>query len=215
MRNNFNLDRLIEYSTEDLPDTTKVVNPAYRRLAAEIRKQQGIHARLCAQFGAITFTDEIEPGKVEEYQQKKAVLQEEMNNTQQGLDGLKKRRKETKRHIPLSELPKEERFQRLSVQSKYLIDTIKMVAYRAETVMASLVREKMSHPDEARSLLRALYAAEADILPDLETGTLTVRLHHLANRSSSEVLRHLCRELNSTETIFPGTTLRLNYELVS
>jgi hypothetical protein len=215
MRNHFNLDRLIEYSTEEIPDTTKVVNPEYRRIAAEIRKQRGMHTRLCAQFGAITFTDEIEPGKAEVYQQKKAALQEEIGNIQQGLEGLKQRRKETKRHIPLSDLPEEERFQRLSVQSKYLIDTIKMVAYRAETVMASLICEKMSHPDEARSLLRALYAAEADILPDPALGTLTVRLHHLANRGSGEVLRHLCSELNSTETVFPGTNLRLNYELVS
>lgn len=215
MRNHFNLDRLIEYSTEDIPDTTKVVNPEYRRIAAELRKQQGVHTRLCAQFGAITFTDELEPRKVEAYQHKKAALQEEIGNIQEGLEELKQRRKKMKRHMLLSDLPENERFQRLSVQSKYLIDTIKMVAYRAETVMVSLVQEKMSHPDEARSLLRALYTAAADILPNPALGTLTVRLHHLANRGSDEVIRHLCSELNSTETVFPGTNLRLIFELVS
>ncbi len=30
--------------------------------------------------------------------------------------------------------------------------------------------------------------------------TLTVRLHHLANRSSNDAIRYLCSELNSTET---------------
>ena len=30
-----------------------------------------------------------------------------------------------------------------------------------------------------------------------------------------EVIRHLCTELNETETIFPGTKLRLVYKLVS
>jgi len=31
----------------------------------------------------------------------------------------------------------------------------------------------MSHPDEVRTLLCALYKTEADLLPDLETQTLT------------------------------------------
>jgi len=37
----------------------------------------------------------------------------------------------------------------------------------------------------------------------------------LANHSSSESIRYLCNELNATETIFPGTNLRLIYKLVS
>jgi hypothetical protein len=43
----------------------------------------------------------------------------------------------------------------------------------------------------------------------------TVRLHHLANRSSDVAVRHLCKELTATETVFPETNLRLIYELGS
>ncbi len=73
----------------------------------------------------------------------------------------------------------------------------------------------MSRHDDARSLLRGIYCTEADLAPDEERGTLTVRLHHLANASASDAVRHLCDELNSTETTYPGTKLRLVYELVS
>ena len=90
-----------------------------------------------------------------------------------------------------------------------------MVAYRAESAMAQMAREKMRREDDARSLLRALYTTEADLLPDENAGTLKVRVHHQANRCADEVIRHLCNELNQTETIFPGTQLRLVYELVS
>ena len=38
-----------------------------------------------------------------------------------------------------------------------------MTAYRAETAMANSLRENLSHPDEARTLLRALYQTEADL----------------------------------------------------
>ena len=48
-----------------------------------------------------------------------------------------------------------------------------------------------------------------------ENGILTVRLHHLATHCADETLRHLCAELNETETKFPGTNLRLVYDLVS
>jgi hypothetical protein len=37
----------------------------------------------------------------------------------------------------------------------------------------------------------------------------------LANTSSDLAVRHLCAELNTTETLFPGTELRLIYDLVS
>jgi hypothetical protein len=90
-----------------------------------------------------------------------------------------------------------------------------MIAYRAETAMAQILRQNMTRHDDARSLLRAIYSTEVDIVPDEQTNTLTIRLHPLANTSSDLAVRHLCAELNTTETLFPGTELRLIYDLVS
>ncbi|MGC1951681.1 MAG: putative transposase [Gammaproteobacteria bacterium] len=131
------------------------------------------------------------------------------------LDELKKQRKAVNHPITIAELPEEERFKQLSTQSKHLIDTIKMVAYRAETAMAQMAREKLHREDDARSLLRALCSTQADLLPDENASTLTMRVHHQAHHCADEVIRYLCMELNQTETIFPGTNLRLVYELVS
>jgi len=84
-----------------------------------------------------------------------------------------------------------------------------MVAYRAETAMVQIVRQKMRRHDDARSLLRAIYSTEIDLLPDLQAKTLTIRLHPLANSSSDQAVRHLCAEFNATKALFPGTELRL------
>jgi hypothetical protein len=46
-------------------------------------------------------------------------------------------------------------------------------------------------------------------------GTLTVRLHHLNNHASDEAARYLAEQLNATESVYPGTNLRLVYKLVS
>jgi len=215
MREHYGLDRLTDYGTEEIPETVRVVNPDYRQLDGQVRRTAGILGRKLAQFGGMNLNEEIAPKKVEQYLFKKAELQEEIANLQAELERLKAKRKAINRHITVSQLTEDQRFSSLSTQTKHLIDTIKMIAYRAETSMVHILREHMSRDDDARSLMRAIYNADADLLPDEETATLTVRLHHLANHRDDETLRHLCAELNETETLFPGTNLRLVYNLVS
>ena len=84
-----------------------------------------------------------------------------------------------------------------------------------KTAMAQTLRSKMSRHDDARSLFRGIHNTEVDLLPDEQAKTLTIRLHPLANQSSDEAIRHLCDQLNATETLLPGTELRLIYKLVS
>jgi hypothetical protein len=83
--------------------------------------------RKIAEFGAINLEGDIEPRKVEAFTRRKSNLQEAIT----GLQKEKAQRKATPRHIPFKELPPEARFDRLSTQSKHLIDTIKMIAYCA------------------------------------------------------------------------------------
>jgi len=209
------LDRLVDSGTEPISDPIPVVNPAYRRLDGQVRSTAGKLSRLLAQFGAMNLEQPIEPEHVEPFLQRKAALQEEIDALQTELQAGKESRKATPRHITVAELSEEDRFRQLRAQSKHLIDTIKMVAYRAETAMANSLRETLGHPDEARRLLQALYVTEADLLPDLAAGTLTVRLHHLANASSDAAIQKLSEELNATETVFPRTNLRLVFKLGS
>jgi len=215
MRENYNLDRLVDYSIEDIPDTTKVVCPLYREADSDVKKQAALLARKRCECNGIVLCDDIEPVKVAAYEEKKQALLEEIKEMEQELEDLKACRRDTPKHVMLSELPPEDQFQKLGMKSKYFIDTIKLIAYRAETAMVNIVRQTMRHQDEARRLLRSLYESSADILPDYEGNKLTVRLHQPANRCSAITIDNLCRELNATVTKFPGTNLRLVYEMVS
>ena len=215
MRQSYNLDGLVDYGTDIVPDTTMVVNPAYRTLDGQTRKKIGVLNRKIAEFGAMSLEGEIEPRTVEAFTQRKSELRDSITLLQIEVDDLKAQRRATKRHIPYKELSPQARFDRLSTQSKHFIDTIKMIAYRAETAMTQILRQHMTRHDDVRSLLRAIYSTETDILPDMQAKTLTIRLHPLANSSSDHAVRHLCAELNATETLFPGTNLQLIYESVS
>ena len=66
-----------------------------------------------------------------------------------------------------------------------------------------------------RALLRQIYDTEVDLTPDLAAKTLTVHLHHLTQAAHDAAVRYLCDELTATETVFPGTDLRLVYTLGS
>lgn len=215
MLENYGLDHLSTYTTEDIPDTKQVVNPAHRALDAAIRKKNGLLNRRRVKFTALSLKQPIEPEVVNRWEKKKADLLEDIAALEREIGELKPKRKATPRHIAFSELPSDQRFKQLHSSSKHFIDTIKMIAYRAETAMTQILRDVQCRHDDARSLLRAVYTNEADLIPDPEGGTLTVRLHHLANHTSAKALRRLCRELNVTETLFPKTNLRLVYEMGS
>jgi hypothetical protein len=214
-REHFALDRLADYRTEEISEPLRVVNPDYRHLDGQVRSATGKLTRRLAKFAAMTLETAIEPEQVDPFVQRKAELQEQIEALQHQLDALKAERKQTPQHITIDELPEEARFRQLSTHSKQLLDTIKMIAYRAETAMANSLREHLKRPDEARRLLRALYTTEADLLPDPAAGTLTVRLHHSANAATDGVIEKLCEELNETATVFPRTNLRLVLKLGS
>ena len=215
MREHYGLDKLSDYSTEEITEPTQVVNPAYRDLDGKARSQMGKLNRMRAAFGAMHFEGTLDDKRYDAFEQKKANLKEGIEQQEAIVNTLKKARKETPRHIDVRDLPEDQKFKKLSTQSKHLIDTLKMTAYRAETAMANSLRENMTRPDEARTLLCALYKTEADLLPDLEKQTLTIRLHHMANIVSDNVIEKLCTELNATETRFPRTNLRMMFKLGS
>jgi hypothetical protein len=214
-REHYSLDRLIDYRTEVISDPLLLVNPAYRQLDGQVRSCTGKLTRRLAEFGEMTLKEGDDNDEIDAFVVKKAACRDDIEQLQHQHQALKKERKQTVHHITVAELPEEDRFKQLSTSGKHLVDTIKMIAYRAETAMANILRQTLSHQDESRTLLEALFKTEADIIPDEQAGTLTVSVHHLANRSSDAAIEKLCEELNQTETIYPGTELRLILKLGS
>jgi len=98
-RENFGLDRLVDYHTEVISDPIRVVNPDYRHLDGQVRSLTGKLTRRLATFAAMTLQEPIEPKHVEPFMRRKVALQEEIETLQHALDALKAKRKETPHHI--------------------------------------------------------------------------------------------------------------------
>jgi prepilin-type processing-associated H-X9-DG protein len=214
MAAHYGLDKLIEYGTEPLPETTLVVIPAWREKDRQVRRQQTLLQRERAAFGALQLSPEADAPTTAAFEQEKGKILERLKEQEQTLVDLKKSRKETPKHVPLKDLPEAERFPQLRTTRKHFVDTIKLIAYRAETSLVALVREKMAREDDARALVRQVFNCAIDLYPDPQQKTLTVRLHGLSSPAHQSVLSHLCTELTATETVYPGTELRLIFEPV-
>lgn len=213
-RRHFGIDDLIAYSAEDCPDNVQIVNPAYRTIDGKIRRLQATHSRRVLKLRGLEVPD-LDPEKVKKTLKRRDTLREEIETAEKEIKKLRDERKNVAKHILTKDLSDEDKIKLLTNPSKQLVDTVKIICYRAETAMAMMLKGKMSRIDDARSLLQGIYKNEADLLPDNDKKTLTVRLHHMANQASSASIQHLCEELNKTETIFPGTDLRLIYTLNS
>ena len=142
-------------------------------------------------------------------------MREQIEQWEKELRVLKERKRLTPKHLAWEDLPESQKFERLAPSRKRLTDTVKLVAYRAETALSMIVREKLSHTGEARSLIRDLLRSDADLCPDEAAGLIEVRVHTLATPRSNRAIQHLLDHLNAAEFTYPGTNLRLLYTLVN
>ena len=214
MMEHFAIDLLNEYRTEEILETERpVVNPRWRELDRQKRSVKSKLTHRQARFAALTLHPESDESALAEWGRRKAELVEEIEQLDHELTDINSQLKATPSHLDWDKLPETEKFQRLAPSRKQLVDTVKMIAYRAETALASIVREELARTDDARSLLRDLFCSEADLLPDLERRVLRVHVHPMSNPRADRAIAHLLEHLNATEFTYPGTHLRLVYSI--
>ena len=217
MMEHFAIDLLQEYGTQGLPDTELVVNPRWRvwdRLRNSIQNKLR-HRR--ARFAEMTMHPETEDNaaKYKKWVTKKAQLLEQIEQYESELDNLKTKLKEEPKHITWAELEENDKFFGLLPGRKRLMDTVKMISYRAETAMAGLLKGPTVDLPAARRLLQDLYVTEADVLPRPEKKVLCIRIHNASRPAANTALTKLFDELNAAEVCYPGTDMRMVYELLS
>jgi hypothetical protein len=214
MMEHFAIDLLNEYRTEEILETERpVVNPRWRELDRQKRSVKSKLTHRQARFAALRLHPESDESALAEWGRRKAELVEEIEQLDHELTDINSQLKATPSHLDWDKLPETEKFQRLAPSRKQLVDTVKMIAYRAETALASIVREELARTDDARSLLRDLFCSEADLLPDLERRVLRVHVHPMSNPRADRAIAHLLEHLNAAEFTYPGTHLRLVYSI--
>jgi hypothetical protein len=210
----FGIDRLVSYGKEDAPDTTTVVNPVWKQHDAAIRKLRREANRIRVTQAGMTPPPDLDDQAAAAWLQRRQQLDERLKTIDQDLAHHKEQRKASPKRITIDQLPEADRPHLIGHTRKRLLDTVAMIAYRAECAQTLIVRDQLARSEDARALVKSLYKTTGDILPDPKNKTLTVCLHRGANALSDRAIQGLLAVLNDSETCYPGTDMRLKYELV-
>ena len=208
MREEFNLDALPVHGLVEPDPETRVVNPAWRELDRRIN-------RLRSRLGTLRnrIADLLGRATSEAATRAARKLQAESETLDAERETLKMQRREVAKHIKAGQLEEHEKLDALPSGEKLLLDIIRMIAYRAETRMMSAVAVAQGKKQRPRRPLSALFQSDADIIPDPDKAILRVRILGTASNAGDAAIAGLLEELNQTNTLFPGTNLRLVYEL--
>ena len=216
MMHEFGIDTLVSYFKESITDTALLVNPEYRTLENARKKATSTLNRVKAKFATLTLQAEpINEKAMEKYLFKKQELKDDIEEKEKQIEQVRLQKKSVPQKITYSELPENKKFDNVINQRKHFLDTVKLIAYRAETALSNIIKEHMSHKDESRLLLKQIYKTDANLIVDNKNQKLVVEIHRLAHWKDDAVIEKLCMEMNDTETKFPGSNLTLSYKLVS
>ncbi len=209
MMEHYDIDGLVQYGAEALPDTLLVINPVWRNLDKAVRITLRGVRKLQAKLGA----EQSRNDGIDDIS-KQADYVQEIQTARTELDRLRAERGKVKRKVTLGSLPENQRSTRLLPLNKQLADTVKMIAYRAETALVAILRRHLEKEDEARALVRELMISSADIEPDDSGKTVTIRIHRMASPVHDTAVGALLDELTARQFCHPETGAKMIYRLV-
>ncbi len=213
----FPIEVLADNKKEVFSGTEQVINPAWRETT---RQRNALNGKITRRQGKFMNKDSEKAAcpdhpDHEKWERKKAELLEEIEELQAEKESLTVELKGTPKHITWDELSEEDKFMKLPSGRRRLISTVGMITYRAETAMTAMMDTDKLSTTDARAILQALFTSPADLIPDEENGTLTVRVHTASTPAVNRHLATLFEELNASETIYPGTDLTMRFATLS
>lgn len=214
MRAHFALDALVTYAVEPADVERTIPNPARKAVTQAITETRATLKDLEHQYGqqARSNTEARRP-TMRGFKIAHADLNRQITRLETKIASLKAHLARLPQRVPVKAVLDDAEIVQLAPEAKHLTDTIKMVAYRAETALVRALAPGYARTeDEGRALIRELVLASADILPERDQRRLRVRLHSLANPRSNEALAKLCATLTALNVCYPGTDLTLVYE---
>ena len=214
----FGIDCLISNKKNSIPDTYTIPNPDYVALN---QKHKSISGKLAKQKQKLA--DKVmegEPGelgekKIQKFMRQKAEILQSIELYQNELEEIKLKKREIPKRIELKETELGKGILTVINDRKLLINTIKIIGYRAESALANQIKLWMKTPEQARSLIRSIYLSNADLIVDKQNKKLCICLHHSNTAAVDKIIGELFNLLNETQTVFPGSDLTLFYILVS
>ncbi len=210
LREEYALDALAEYAVVPDDPLRQVFNPVKTALDAQIRQARAQLDRLQAQYGLEALSNlEGQNRTMRGFKAAHRMLAQQIGKVRQRVLQLQKRRAAAPRMVPVQTV-RQEPVVKLAPERKHLTNLIKMVAYQAESDLLRLVAPHYRRAaDEGRTLIQAALASAADL--QVTKKELLVALASQSSPHRTRAVAALCQRLNQTNTLFPGSRLRLRF----
>ena len=217
MIQDYDFDKMITYGVETVDPNKEVVNPSYRKLTHQIKKVREKKQRIESKFYPLVeqaIEDQLDnlPDITDKQMQYKQQIDQLANQEEEMIQ----QRKQIPHRISVARMPDSTRYNKLKTESKIVMNVIKMICYRAESALASTLSPHLTNAEnEKRMVVKQIIHSNADVLPDYQNHTLTIRLYSLSANRYNKAVNQITQLLNETETTFPGTNLRMVFQTFS
>lgn len=211
----FDFDKIITYGTEQVDENKEIINPKWRKADYKLKKQKEKTTRLKAKLYPLAEQAmDLPLDKIPPLTQAQIKLKGKIEAAEKLEKELTEQRSRYSARIRVKQMDDKKRYDKLKHESKMMMNIIKMICYRAETSIANLLAEHLPAywKDRKRMLVKQIIKANADLIPDEDNKTLTIVLHSLSAKRFNLAAEKLAELLTQTETVFPGSDLRLIFK---
>jgi len=214
LREEFLLDALAQYAVVPDDPTREVPNPAWARVDAQWRQAHADFDQLQSEYGFEAWTNlEQQRRTMRGFKIAQSKLEQQLGEACERMTRLEARRAKIPRRVPVQSLSAEP-VVKLAPEIKHLTNLVKMVAYQAESDLVRTVAPYYRRvEDEGRTLIQAALLSAADL--EVTATELRVTLVPQSSPHRTRAIAASCEELNSLDTFFPGSRLRLRYAIHS
>ena len=213
LREEYLIDALVDYQVEPDDPNRSVPNPVRKAVEKEIHTAR-VHLKKLRQSYGATAIDYVQ-GRTRtmvRFEIAEEIIRKKIDRTTDRIKKLKVRCESLPARVPLADARKGQEAVKLSTERKHLTNVLKMVAYQIESDLVELIRPEYKRAeDEGRTFIQTVLQDTADIEPTVDQ--LRITLAPLSSPHRSRVLETLCDVLNKTNTLFPGTQLRMRYSV--
>lgn len=212
MREEFALDALADYQVEPDDPTRTVPNPERREIAKQIKTTRQEIKALEQAFGATLINAKEKnlkgvPALANAY----TDTEDKLTATRDKLSALLEDRSEMPLRVEVRDISKEAVI-KLATERKNLTNVIKMLAYQSESELLTLLDGRYRRTeDEGRTLIHELLSTPANL--HVAGSELHVTLHPLSAPHRTKAVADICQTLSDSQTIFPGSNLRLCFTI--
>lgn len=213
LREEYLIDALVDYQVEPDDPHRSVPNPVRKAVEKEIHTAR-VHLKKLRQSYGATAIDYFHGRSrtMAGFEIKEKKNRAAIDKITDRIKKLKVRCGSLPARVPLADARKGQEAVKLSTERKHLTNILKMIAYQMESDLVELVRPHYKRvEDEGRTFIQSALQDMADIEPTIDQ--LRITLAPLSSPHRSRALEALCEELNKTNTLFPGTWLRMCYSV--